>query len=105
MFWKTSILIAGLWATSLSAQEAPSTRPGALPRPERVKAVLHGVLKPPAQPEEATACSIPLREVTVAKENDPMPKLPAPVTPDNSENVDHMPMVRLPAPPCQEEKR
>jgi len=103
MFWKTSILIAGLSGASLSAQQAPA--PGAAAPPaERVKSVLREVLKQPVRPDEATACSIPLREVAVAKENDPMPKLQPPVSPDKG-NIDRMPMVKLPAPPCQEEKR
>jgi hypothetical protein len=49
--------------------------------------------------EHPSVCSIPLTEVPVAKNVEPMPILrpPKPVEP--------MPMVPLPAPPCKEEKR
>jgi len=53
------------------------------------------------EPSDSNVCSIPLREVPVAKGVDRMPKL---VPPAGEENIDHMPMVKLPAPPCSMEE-
>jgi len=50
----------------------------------------------------AAGCAIPLTEVPLAKTVEPMPRFRPSAEP---ENIDRMPSVPLPAPPCKEEKR
>jgi hypothetical protein len=68
------------------------------PRPATER-VLRQFLKS-YSPEETAVCSIPLRQVPVAKDVERMPALRP-----RADNIDHMPSVKLPAPPCEEEKR
>jgi len=107
----TSMMAAGIWAMALSAQTPPPQRfPGVpqftvtpqapLVRPE-AEAALRQLLKGSSQGETAV-CSIPLLEVPAAKNVERMPIFHPRAEP---ENTDHMPLVKLPAPPCQEEKR
>jgi hypothetical protein len=101
----TSILSAGIWAGTLSAQsvqpeptiipQAPAVRPEA-------KRALRQWMKKFGQQSEAAVCSIPLLEVLIAKDIDRMPHFKPR---DEPENIDRMPPVKMPAPPCKEEKR
>ena len=104
------IVAAGIWATASSAQTPPVRLPGvpqfiltppARAAGEEAKRALRQVLKSYNQ-EEAPVCSIPLLEARVEKNAERMPALRPRADPDN---IDHMPSVKLPAPPCQEEKR
>jgi hypothetical protein len=51
-------------------------------------------------PAETGVCSIPLRVIAVPKNLEQMPVLRPP-----ADKIDNMPLVKLPAPPCDEEKR
>jgi hypothetical protein len=108
MFWKTSILAGGLWAAALSAQTVPPSVT-IVPRPltARAKAenALRDLMKQYSQPNEPAVCSIPLLEVPVKKDVDAMPQLLPPAGSEKFDNIDRMPAVKLPAPPCGEEKR
>jgi hypothetical protein len=92
---------------ALSAQSAPprfTVVPQApVVRPETERA-LRELVKSHSQ-EETAVCSIPLREVLVAKNVERMPTFRPRAEPDNPDKMDHMPSVKLPAPPCKEEKR
>jgi len=103
----TSMMAAGIWAMALSAQTPPPQRfPGVpqftvtpqapLVRPE-AEAALRQLLKGSSQGEPAV-CAIPLLEVPLTKDVEPMPVMRPP------DNIDRM-MVYVPAPPCKEEKR
>ena len=81
-----SMIAAGIWAMALSAQAPPA----AAARQES------------CSPEEMAVCSIPLTEAHVTKNVERMPTLRPRAEPDN---IDPMPSVKLPAPPCKEEKR
>ena len=91
-----SMIAAGIWAMALSAQAPPA----AAARQEATRA-MRQLLKS-YSPEEMAVCSIPLTEAHVTKNVERMPTLRPRAEPDN---IDHMPSVKLPAPPCQEEKR
>ena len=104
------IITAGIWATALSAQTPPLRFPGvpqftvtppAEPARQEATRALRQLLKSYGQ-EEAAMCSIPLLEARVEKNVERMPTLRPRAEPDN---IDPMPFVKLPAPPCQEEKR
>jgi hypothetical protein len=102
----TSLIAAGIWATALSAQT-----PAAAPQARHVEEFLHvPVIRPETERTlrelvqklsqgETAVCSIPLRELPIAKNVERMPTIRP------NENIDHMPMAKLPAPPCQEENR
>jgi len=109
-----SMLLAGVWATALSAQT-----PGPLfPAPQRLPGVPQFTVMPQApgvRPETESAlrqllrsnslaetgvCSIPLRVAPVPKNLEPMPVIRPP-----ADKIDNMPSVKLPASPCEEEKR
>jgi hypothetical protein len=51
-------------------------------------------------PAETRVCSIPLRVMPVSKNLEQMPVLRPP-----ADKIDNMPSAKLPAPPCDEEKR
>jgi len=72
--------------------QAPVVRP-------KTKVVLRQLLNRDS-PEETGVCSIPLLQVPVAENVELMPVLHP-----RADNIDNMPSVKLPAPPCQEEKR
>jgi hypothetical protein len=89
MSWPTAtILTAGVWAMTLSAQTLP-------PQP-----TVNPLVKKFGQ-QKTAVCSIPLREVPFAKAVDPMPNL---LPPAGTESLDKR-AVNVPAPPCPEEKR
>jgi len=102
MYSRVTIMIAAaFWAMALSAQTPPLRFPG-VPQftvTPQAPLVLRQVLKVPSL-EKAAVCSIPLLEVPVPKNLEQMPTLRPP-----ADNIDHMPMVKLPAPPCEEDKR
>ncbi|MGA2135324.1 MAG: hypothetical protein ABSH50_23800 [Bryobacteraceae bacterium] len=108
MFWKISIPAVGLWVTALSAQTAPPPQI-LIPQPPaagaKIDAALRELLKQRSQPSGPLVCSIPLLAVTIDKKVDPMPQFRPPFGFDISDNIDRMPVVKLPAPPCPEEKR
>ena len=89
-------IAAGIWAMAVSAQ----TPPAEAARQEAPR-TLRQLLKS-SSPEEAPVCSIPLLEARVTKDAERMPTFRPRAEPDN---IDHMPSVKLPAPPCKEEKR
>jgi hypothetical protein len=93
----TSLIAAGIWATALSAQ-TPTAAPQAPVIRSEAERALRELAKKFSQGETA-ACSIPLREVPIAKNVERTPTIRP------NENIDHMPMAKLPAPPCQEENR
>jgi hypothetical protein len=104
------IVAAGIWATALSAQTPQLRLPGvpqfivtppARAASEEATRALRQLLKS-SSPEEAPVCSIPLLEARVTKDAERMPTFRPRAEPDN---IDHMPSVKLPAPPCKEEKR
>ena len=104
------IVAAGIWAMALSAQTPPLRLPGvpqfivtppARAASEDAKRALRQLLKSYSQ-EEAAMCSIPMLEAPVEKNAERMPVLRPRAEPDN---IDDMPSVKLPAPPCKEEKR
>ena len=106
MFWSaTSILSAGVCAAALSAQtvqpevsvipQAPAVRP-------QTGRELRQWMKNFGQQNEAAVCSIPLLQVPIAKDVDRMPHFQPR---DEPEGTDRMPLVKMPAPPCKEEKR
>ena len=97
----TSMVAAGIWAMALSAQTPPPQ--AAVVRPETIRA-LRELVKSYNQGETAV-CSIPLRAVPVAKDVERMPTFRPRADPEDLAKMDHMPSVRLPAPPCEEEKR
>jgi hypothetical protein len=107
-FRATSLILAGIGAMALSAQTPPPARSPEAPqlivapqapaiRAETERA-LRELLKKYSQGETGV-CSIPLRAVAGSKDVERMPA----IRPD--ENIDRMPAVKLPAPPCEEEKR
>jgi len=117
-FRATNILTAGIWAMTLPAQVPLVTPlPSAPVRPETKDALREFMKKygqmaqpeniRPAQepqrlaPDQTGVCSIPLLEAEVTKKTARMPVL----RPRPADETDHMPFVRLPAPPCGEERR
>ncbi|HTQ54844.1 MAG TPA: hypothetical protein VMI94_10310 [Bryobacteraceae bacterium] len=106
MFRKISILTAGLGI--LSAQSVPAPWRLAPPAPAvraRAGNALRELFRLRNPPDQPAVCSIPLLTVPIPKNIDPMPQLAPPAKPERSDTMDRMPMVKLPAPPCQEEKR
>jgi len=118
-FRTTSMLTAGIWVMALPAQvplvapapAAPAVRPqtkdalrefikryGRLAQPENIRLTQGPQLLAPGQ---TGVCSIPLLQAKVTKETARMPVL----RPRPADEVDHMPFVKLPAPPCGEELR
>jgi len=95
-----SIIAAGIGATALSAQAPPVTPPAVAAR-QQAAHMLRQIRNSNPQ-EQPAMCSIPLLEARVTKNLERMPTLRPPAGPDS---IDHMPRVKLPAPPCQEEKR
>ena len=103
----TSIIAAAIWATAVSAQTAP-------PRfiaPPRFPGLAQFTVttQPPYVlrqffkshgPEKPAVCSIPLLQVPPTKNVEQMPVLRP-----RADNIDNMPSVKLPAPPCEEDKR
>jgi hypothetical protein len=83
----------------LPAVNVASPWPGAGPDTTRA---LREFMKKYSQQNRAAVCTIPLTEVPVAKNVEPMPSFRPSAAP---ENIDRMPSVPLPAPPCKEEKR
>jgi hypothetical protein len=63
---------------------------------------LREFMKKYSQQNRAAVCAIPLTEVPVAKDVSRMPSFRPSA---EQENIDRMPSVPLPAPPCKEEKR
>jgi len=110
MYCRT-LIVAGacIGAAALSAQTPPQLRfpgmpqftvvPQAPPGRPKAQVVLRNLLKRDNQ-ETAAVCSIPLLEVHVLQKLERMPFLRPP-----EGNIDNMPSVKVPAPPCQEEKR
>jgi hypothetical protein len=112
MYRVSSVLLAGIWATALSAQTPPSF----FPAPQRLPGVPQFTVMPQApaiqtdaalrellkgySPAETRVCAIPLRVVPVPKNLEQMPVLRPP-----TDKIDNMPAVKLPAPACDEEKR
>jgi hypothetical protein len=92
----TGLMAASIWAATLSAQTAP---PVVNPLTE---AALRELVTKCSQGETAF-CSIPLREVPVATFVEQMPVLQ--MRAGDVSKMDKMPSVKLPAPPCQEDKR
>ena len=88
----------GIWAIALCAQTPPQEFRDARAKTARL---VPQILKLEVQ-EGKAVCSIPLLEVPVTKNVERMPTLLPSAGPDN---IDHMPTVTVPAPPCQEEKR
>jgi len=97
--------MAGVWSAAALAQAPGPTVNVAPPWPgARADAAraLRGLMKKYSQENRdnpSAACSIPLKEVPVAKAAPPMRIYRRRAAP---ENVDRMPFVPLPAPPCQE---
>jgi hypothetical protein len=104
----TSMIVAGISAMALSAQTPPQRFPGVpqfsvTPHAPVVSPATDRALRQLLQsysPEKTGVCSIPLLELAVAKNVEQIPT----VRP-RAESIDHMPTVKLPAPPCNEEKR
>ena len=95
------ILAAGVWASALSPQTVPQS-PAGIPeapllRPETEPALRELMKK--FNPQKANVCSIPLLEVPIPKNIERMPVLRPP------DNLERMPQVKVPAPPCKEDKR
>lgn len=104
MFWRaTSVGLAGLWAMAASAQTLPRliVKPGAPIEYTETGRALRELVKN-YRPDMSSVCSIPLTEVPVAKGVVRMDRMPI-LRP--RKQVEPMPFVPLPAPPCQEEKR
>jgi len=115
MYYRScSWLVAGIWATALSAQTpaplfpAPQRLPGVtqfsvMPQAPGIgpetEATLRQLLKSESLAETGV-CSIPLRVTPVPKNLEQMPVMRPP-----ADKIDNMPSVKLPAPPCEEEKR
>ena len=104
MSWPTAtILTAGVWAMTLSAQTLPP-QPTVIQQPPAIQPeterALRELVKKFGQ-QKTAVCSIPLRDVPFAKAVDPMPN---PLPPAGTESLDR-PAVNVPAPPCPEEKR
>ena len=103
-----SMMAAGIWAMALSAQTPPWRFPGVpqftvtpqapVVRP-KTAVVLRQLLKSYGR-ENPAVCSIPLLQVPVAGNVEQMPVLRP-----RADNIDNMPSVKLPAPPCQEEEK
>jgi hypothetical protein len=84
---------------ALSAQTPPQ-QPTVMPKAPVVLPKSKATLRQLGDnPEKMAVCSIPLLEVLVAKNQEPMPVLLPP-----ADNIDNIP-VNVPAPPCNEEKR
>ncbi|HUE24045.1 MAG TPA: hypothetical protein VMQ86_20360 [Bryobacteraceae bacterium] len=103
----TILVVAGTWATALSAQTPPPRFPGvpqftltpqARAASAETQAALRQFLKNYSL-EEAIVCSIPLLQVPVPKNLEPMPVRRPP-----ADLIDNMPVVS-PAPACREENR
>jgi hypothetical protein len=97
MHWTaTSVVAAGLWAASAQTLPPVITMP-----PATTNYVYMDWSKPlkDSRLESLHVCSIPLIEVPVAKTMKGMRILRP------SEQVDRMPLIPLPAPPCEENKR
>jgi hypothetical protein len=103
-----SMIAAGIWAMALSAQTPPWRFPGVpqftlMPQARAVRPEIQGALRQLLKsdsPEKTAVCSIPLLEAPVAKNVERIPTFRPRV-----DNIDHMPLVKLPAPPCQEEEK
>jgi hypothetical protein len=106
MFWNAIRLLAvAVCAGAVSAQnglqqltEVPAA-PALKPNVERM---LRELMKKNGMKNEATVCSIPLLEVRVSNNVDPMPNFKPRAEPDT---IDNMPSLKVPAPPCKGEKR
>lgn len=104
----TSMITAGIWAVALSAQSPPWRFPGVpqFTATPPAPAVRPATARAPRQlltlrgQEQPAVCSIPLRQVQGAKDVERMPVLRP-----RADNIDNMPSVKLPAPPCEEEQR
>ncbi len=104
----TGILAAAIWAMTLSAQTAPQQFPGANAGADRalrdfIKKYGHtqATLRPGqilrrAWPAESNVCAIPLLQIPIPKNLEPMPTL----TP-RTDLVDNM-AVATPIPACEE---
>lgn len=108
MSWKAAyILSAGLWAMTAVAEQPPvgslvAPLPGAHAQPERAWLAFAKTGTPAKFPNlgrEALVCAIPLKEMPVAQNSIPMPIFRP------RKQVEPMPLVRPPAPPCEENKR
>lgn len=106
------MVAAGACAAALSAQSAPPRTPAARPANESaLNEFMNRYGRLARGPQklgqvrgmgEPAVCSIPLREVPVSRKGARMPVLRPGGGPDS---IDRMPAVKLPAPPCGEEKR
>jgi len=109
MSWRAiGVAAAGIWAMACFAQ-APLAPVNVAPpwpgdRPNTTRALREFMKKYSQQNREnrAAVCAIPLTEVPIAKNVEPMPSFRPSAAPDN---IDRIPSVPLPAPPCKEEKR
>jgi len=109
MHWRAIwIVVAGIWAMAAFAQSpAPAVNvapPWTGASPDSTRALRELVKKYSQESRESktAACAIPLLEVPVAGSAIRIPTIRPRGEP---ENIDRMPSVALPAPPCQEEKR
>ena len=105
MIWRAATMFsAAAFVTTLFGQTAPEL-PTVLPeprtfRPEAQRA-LREYMKKYSQ-EKPGVCSIPLLEVPVSKN---VAKMPNVLPPAPHDEAVRMPSVKVPAPPCKEEKR
>ena len=95
------ILAAGVWASALSPQTTPpppvADAESPMLRPETEPALRELMKKLGTQ--KTNVCSIPLLEVPISKNVERMPVFRPP------DNLERMPQVKVPAPPCKEDKR
>jgi len=102
MSWKAICAVASwCWAMTAFAQ-APPRIPAAVQPPSATRAQ-ERALTELAKRENPNVCAIPLTEVRVPEKSPPMPNFQPPAEPES--DVDHMPFMPLPAPPCEGEKR
>jgi hypothetical protein len=101
-------MAAGVWAMALPAQTLPQQFPGMpqftqTPKPRAVRPETARFPRQTLQlhvVEEPAVCSIALLEAPVTKNLEQMPVLRP-----RADNIDNMPLAKMPAPPCEEENR
>ena len=103
MYCRAAIIVAaGMWPVALSAQTAPQ-RPAVLPNAPAVRSEAERALRELVKrygEGETGVCSIALREVPVPRNREEMPVLRP-----RMDNLEPMPVAKMPAPPCKEDKR